>query len=361
MAVHSFAKELENTNPKIRGLALRGLCALRFEGFVNFTAPHVIKALDDEDPYVRKTAVNSVLKLFYIERSFVEENDLLTKLYQLLKDSSQMVVLSSINVLHEIMHDEGGMGVNYSIVVYLLNRVKDFDEFGQAIILDLTSRLEVESDTEMYTIMNNIVDLLKSSSPSVVLATVRIYLKYIEYEIELLEPVMERIKTPLITLLYQGERESRFVVIHHIRNIINRGAAKYFQANYKEFYCQADDPHYIQELKLDILTKLATEENLNEILNELGEYANDIDTYLSKKAVSSLGELGAIFPKRNNSIIKQFESFIVLKKSHLLEEISSGFREMLIKTPNKVPQVAPFIEELLENVKEEDSKVSNFN
>ena len=48
-----------------------------------------------------------------------------------------MVILSSINALHELMGDEGGMNVNFQIIIYLVNRITEFDEFGQAIILDL--------------------------------------------------------------------------------------------------------------------------------------------------------------------------------------------------------------------------------
>lgn len=182
MAVNSFAKDLDSTNPKIKGLALRGLCSLRFDGMVEMTAPHVIKKLDDNDPYVKKVAINCCVKLFYIEKKFATDNNISSKLYTLLKDSKQMVILSAINALHEIMSEDGGMAVNYNIVYYLINRIKEFDEFGQAIVLDLASKLEPESEDEMYSIMNIVAELLKASSPCVILGAAKIFLKYIEYE-----------------------------------------------------------------------------------------------------------------------------------------------------------------------------------
>ena len=63
-------------------MALRGLCSLRFAGMVEYTAPLVIKKLDDEDPYVRKTAINCCIKLYYVEKSFVEKHDIITTLYE---------------------------------------------------------------------------------------------------------------------------------------------------------------------------------------------------------------------------------------------------------------------------------------
>ena len=146
MAVNSFQKDLDNENVVIKGLALRGLCSLRFDGMVAYTAPFVDEKLNDPHAYIRKVAVNCCIKLFYLDRSFIEEYDIVTKLYTLLKDSKQMVVLSAINALHEIMNEEGGMTVNYNIIIYLLNRIKEFDEFGQSIVLDLVHKIEPESE-----------------------------------------------------------------------------------------------------------------------------------------------------------------------------------------------------------------------
>jgi len=159
-------------------------------------------------------------------------------------------------------------------------------------VLELIYKHEPSNEDEMYGIMNNIADLLKGSSCCVILATVKIFIKYFDYESAIVEQVMQKIKGPLLTLLANAEQESRYVVVSHLKNLIDRGAAPFFEDSYKSFYCLADDPHYIQEIKLDILVKLGNEKNVVEILNELAEYANDIDVYLSKKAISTLGIFG---------------------------------------------------------------------
>ncbi len=41
-----------------------------------------------------------------------------------------------------------------------------------------------------------------------------------------------------------------------------------------------DEPSYIKDLKLKILSQIATENNLGDILNELGEYFTDINRVL---------------------------------------------------------------------------------
>jgi len=56
-----------------------------------------------------------------------------------------------------------------------------------------------------------------------------------------------------------------------------RGASKFFEKEYKHFYCKADEPSYVKKLKICILEKIASDQNLGDILNELGEYVTDID------------------------------------------------------------------------------------
>jgi AP-4 complex subunit beta-1 len=42
-------------------------------------------------------------------------------------------------------------------------------------------------------------------------------------------------------------------------------------------------------MKLNILVFLANESNIGDMLNELGEYATDVDVELSKKSIEAMG------------------------------------------------------------------------
>lgn len=169
---------------------------------------------------------------------------------------------------------------------------------------------------------------------------------------------MGKIKGPLLSLLANGEQESRYVVVSHLKNLMNRGASTFFEDSYKSFYCQADDPNYIQEIKLEILVKLGNEKNVVDILNELAEYANDIDIYLSKKAISTLGQFGCQFPAKNSFIIKQLASFIKIKKTQHMDDIAVAFARILSKNSGKISEISEYIEELLESCTTEKAKVN---
>jgi AP-4 complex subunit beta-1 len=95
--------------------------------------------MNDPDPYVKKTAIIGVIKIFYVNPQFVNDN-LIDDLYNLIKDSNTLVVVSAINALNEVMASEGGMAINDRIIIYLINRITDFDEYGQSVILSLVAR-----------------------------------------------------------------------------------------------------------------------------------------------------------------------------------------------------------------------------
>lgn len=72
MAINSFVRDCSNKDFKIRGLALRALCSLKFKGAVDYIQPQVLQMLNDFDAYVRKTAINGCVKLHYLDSSFTE-------------------------------------------------------------------------------------------------------------------------------------------------------------------------------------------------------------------------------------------------------------------------------------------------
>ena len=62
------------------------------------------------------------------------------------------------------------------LVIHLLNRIKDFNEWGQSIILDLTAKYNPSTQDEMFDIMNLLEDRFKHASSSVVLGAVKVFL-----------------------------------------------------------------------------------------------------------------------------------------------------------------------------------------
>ena len=98
------------------------------------------ESLNDVDPYVKKTAIIGCVKYFHLSKSNFKKTDLLNKLYGLTKDKDPLVVINASEAVNEILADKGGIDIDKALVIPLLNRIKDFNEWGQSIILDICSK-----------------------------------------------------------------------------------------------------------------------------------------------------------------------------------------------------------------------------
>ena len=123
LAINTFLKDLKNENAKIRGLALRSLCSLKYKSAYDYYANSLYDALKDQSAYVRKTAVMGLLKVFHLNSKLISDKDIDT-LYEMIKDSDPLVVTNTIFVLNEILKAEGGIAISNKMIVYLLNRIK---------------------------------------------------------------------------------------------------------------------------------------------------------------------------------------------------------------------------------------------
>ena len=66
-------------------------------------------------------------------------------LYKLTRDHDALVVINAIEAINEIRANKGGIEINRALIIHLLNRIKEFNEWGQSIILDLTSKYNPQS------------------------------------------------------------------------------------------------------------------------------------------------------------------------------------------------------------------------
>ena len=98
------------------------------------------ECLNDIDPYVKKTAIIGCVKYFHLSKSNFKKTDFLNKLYELMSDKDPLVVINAIEAINEILADKGGMEITRTMIISLLNRIQDFNEWGQSIILDITSK-----------------------------------------------------------------------------------------------------------------------------------------------------------------------------------------------------------------------------
>ena len=137
-----------------------------------------LEKLKDKSPYVRKTALFALLKLSQANPEFIEKYEIIDKLYGMLKSPDTGLLVSVIHVLNELMRDSGGMAVNNKILIYLLNRFKEFTELGQGLIVSLCEAHKSLTPDMKLKVMNLLDKRLKSSNSHLVLQICRLFLNF---------------------------------------------------------------------------------------------------------------------------------------------------------------------------------------
>lgn len=203
-------------------------------------------------------------------------------------------------------------------------------------------------------------DKLKHSSTPLVLASIKIILKFTERKEELFRNIVEKIKAPLLTLMTGNENtgsyETMFVVLQHIEYVILHMKGKaHFEKDFKYFYVKADEPSYIKALKVKILGELANEYNLGDLLNELNDYATDVDPEMARRSVQTLTHIALALPEVSKALLININSYYRLRQPHLANEVMLSFYQILRKYPKLLPEIGKTLMEYRQDVNEPPS------
>ena len=139
-AVNTFDKDSRNTNPLVRALALRTMSCIRIDQITEYMVEPLHRCLKDEDPYVKKTAVLGVAKIYDINPTLVEEEGFLDTLHELLSDGNPMVVTNSVATLTEIQlqhPDKDIFRIDRKVRQQLISALAQSSEWGKIHILDV--------------------------------------------------------------------------------------------------------------------------------------------------------------------------------------------------------------------------------
>lgn len=71
----------------------------------------------------------------------------------MIKDKDSIVVTNTLNVLNEILKKEGGISISSKMIIHLLNNLKEFNEWGQNVVLEIVSRYTPKDEEQLYAIL----------------------------------------------------------------------------------------------------------------------------------------------------------------------------------------------------------------
>lgn len=342
LSINTFQKDCKDDNPMVRGLALRTMANLRVPQIVEYLVEPLQKGLVDPAAYVRKTAVLGCLKLFHMVPGMVRDSGMVDKLYEMLDDRDAQVVSNAIVALNDILHEEGGMVVNSKIAIHLMSRLREFNEWSQSVVLELLSRYTPESEDEIFDIMNILDDRLFSSNTALVLGVARLMLRLTQNMADVHLSVHERLRTPLLTLSRCSRPEVAFPVLSHIVTMVERHPGV-FGADFKHFYCRAQDPGYLRELKLRILTAITNEMNMHDVISELAEYVVQPSDGLPKQALGALSKVCTKLPASVTHVIGVIRALMESETETILSGTVILMRDLLHKYPAHAQELIPLL------------------
>ncbi|KAK9786802.1 hypothetical protein WJX73_006669 [Symbiochloris irregularis] len=331
LTINLLTKDSKDTDPHIRGLAIRSLCSLRVANLVEYLVPAISVGLIDQHSYVRRTAVMGVLKVYNIDKPAVHNTGMLGTLKEMLQNDPDAQVAANCITVLEKAGDMKGM-IDRAFVVRLLNRIKEFSEWAQCQVLEAVSVYRPSNEGEVYDMMNLLDDRLTHSNSAVVMAAIKLFLHLTLAMPATHQQVLERVKDPMQTLISRDHFETAYAVLAHFHLLAQR-APILFSSIYTAFFCRMNEPTYIKQLKLEILAAIADEHNAYDIATELTEYVGDIDPHLARDAVRAVGRI-ALEVQDVGGIVERLLGFLEVGKPYVTAEAVTQIADLLRRFPD---------------------------
>lgn len=360
MAVNTFVKDSQDPNPLIRALAVRTMGCIRVDKITEYLCDPLQRCLKDDDPYVRKTAAVCVAKLFDINPELVEDRGFLDMLRDMLSDANPMVVANAIAALQEIGDISGkeALQITSHTLFKLLAALNECTEWGQVFILDSLSSYDSKDPRDAEKIVERVLPRLQHVNSAVVLSAVKVIMKQMDIvnNEDLTKVWTKKMAPPLVTLL-STEPEVQYVALRNI-NLIVQKRPNILAHEVKVFFCKYNDPIYVKLEKLEIMIKLASDKNIDQVLLELKEYAQEVDVDFVRKAVRAIGRCAVSLDKAAERCINVLLELIQTKVNYVVQEGVIVIKDIFRRYPNQYESIIATLCENLDTLDEPEAKAS---
>ena len=363
LAVNTFVKDAADPNPLVRALAIRTMGCIRVERITEYLCEPLAACVKDGDPYVRKTAALCVAKLYDIQPELVVDRGFVDALRDLVADPNPTVVANAVAALTEISeasNDDDVMKMSTSVLQKLLAALNECTEWGQVSILDALAKYVPAEAKDAENIVERVLPRLQHANSAVVMSAVKVILQYMyaamDVESELCAGYRKKLAPPLVTLV-NGEPEMCYVALRNINLIVQRDR-RILENEIKVFFCKYNDPIYVKLEKLEIMIRLVSEKNVDQVLLEFKEYAQEVDIDFVRRAVRAIGRCAVKLDKAAQRCVNVLLELIQTKVNYVVMEAVVVVKDIFRKYPNRYESVIGTLCENLESLDEPDAKAS---
>lgn len=336
LATNTFIRDTEDPNPLIRSLAIRTMGCIRVDKMVDYMAIPLKRTLKDDNPYVRKTAVICVAKLFELNPTVCMEQGFLEYLLELVEDSNQMVVANSVAALLEISKktQKNVFKIDDQILNKLLSTLNECSEWGRVSILSSLLEYDANNLSDVHNIIEKISPQLQHENPAVVLSTIKVLIKQLnKLPSNESNNVLNRLSSPLCSLLNTSP-EIQFVALKNIRILLEKYPT-ILDKELRAFFIKYNDPLYLKLEKIELMTRIANEENCMLLLSELREYSMEFDIDLVNRAIQGIGQIAVKIQKCSKKAVEILYELFINKGEFVVEEIVVVIQNILRRYPTE--------------------------
>ncbi|SSD58624.1 related to AP-2 complex subunit beta [Saccharomycodes ludwigii] len=255
----------------------------------------------------------------------------------------------------------------------IIKTLGNLNEWDKSCIINLlTLSVVPKTHEESYAIIDMILPQLQASNTSTVLQTIKFILYLSNYVEALSYSITNRISNSIIALLHKPN-ELKFLVLRNVILLLlsrehnnsssteNKPRENFLNIDISYFFVEFDDPIYIKDTKLELLYLMADEKNISIILDELKEYAIDIDTQMSRKAIRAIGNLAVKLDSGNGkkeAIAVLLDLLDFCSVEYIVQEIISVFKNIFRKYPNEGTKsiISKLVTNYIDVMEESESK-----
>ncbi|KAI9511229.1 Adaptor protein complex beta subunit [Russula earlei] len=359
LAVNTFVKDSDDQNPLVRALAIRTMGCIRVEKIIDYLAGPL-----------PETAAICVAKLYDLKPELVLENGFLEQLHEMISDSNPMVVANTVTALADIhasatsqqpstsSSDPAIFTVTPTILNKLLIALNECSEWGRVAILSALSRYEAQDEKESEHICERVVPQFQHVNGSVVLGAVRvimIHMRNVTRE-EFNRQLIRKMAPPLVTLL-SSPPEVQWIALRNI-NLLLQKRSDILSNEMRVFFCKYNDPLYVKVEKLDIMVRLANDNNVDALLSELKEYSSEVDVDFVRRSIKAIGQAAVKIEAGAERCVNVLLDLIATRVSYVVQEAVVVMKDIFRKYPSTYEGVIPTLCLTLEEVDEPEAKAS---
>jgi len=170
------------------------------------------------------------------------------------------------------------------------------------------------------------------------------------------ERYCKKLAPPLVTLL-SSPPEIQYVALRNIDLIVQK-YPRILQNDIRIFFVKFNDAVYVKMQKLQILIKLTSRKNIDQVLMEFKEYAQEVDIDFVRRAVRAIGRVAIKLDCAAEKCVQVLSDLVKTRVNYVVQESVIVIKDIFRRYPRKYEKIIVTLCDNLESLNEPEAKAS---